>query len=161
MAPADRHLRLDGGVLKLSRGHSVSMHRPSGTVFIRIDGEQSGGSRNRRGAHRDGRDGSTGLLKIRKRTGTRCGRRIHGGGLRNAQAAVERGAVRESLPLGGIAPRLHELSRSGSQESFNERQPRMLILETPEAQANEMRLVVRTGGWHTRSRHGKRRSGQL
>lgn len=110
MAPADRHLRLDGGVLKLTRGTRVCMHRPSGSVLLESMASSLGGTAIGVVLTGMGEDGAAGLLKIHQAHGYTIAEGestavVYG----MPRAAVERGAVRESLPLGGIAPRLHEL----------------------------------------------------
>ena len=110
LAPADRHLRLDEGRLRLDTGDPVSFQRPSGTVLF-----QSMARDLRAGAlgvllTGMGDDGALGLLEIRRLGGYTVAEDestavVYG----MPAAAVRMGAVCESLPLPAIAPRVLEL----------------------------------------------------
>ena len=112
VAPADQHLVVDrGGCLRMDNGSPVCVQRPSGTVLFQSMARNFG-------AHclgvlltGMGEDGAAGLRDIR-----------HAGGYTIAEdettavvygmpaAAVNMGAVCESLPLDEIAPRILEIA---------------------------------------------------
>ena len=110
VAPADRHLEVDGRVLTVRDGPPVQAQRPSGTVLFqsmacslasRSLGVLLTGM---------GEDGAAGLREIRAAGGYTIAEDestavVYG----MPAAAVQSGAVRESLPLPRIGPRLREL----------------------------------------------------
>ncbi len=110
MAPAERHLRLDAGRLRLDAGDPISFQRPSGTVLFQSMAQDLG-------AHAlgvlltgMGDDGASGLLDIRRSGGYTIAEDestavVYG----MPAAAVRMGAVCESLPLPAIAARVLEL----------------------------------------------------
>jgi two-component system chemotaxis response regulator CheB len=107
MAPAERHLRLDDGRLRLDAGDPVAFQRPSGTVLFQsmardLRGEAIGVLLTGMGV-----DGAAGLLDVRNSGGFTIAEDestavIYG----MPAAAVRMGAVCESLPLPAIAPRI-------------------------------------------------------
>jgi two-component system, chemotaxis family, protein-glutamate methylesterase/glutaminase len=110
IAPADRHLRLDAGLLRLDAGNPISFQRPSGTILFQSMAQNLG-------AHAlgvlltgMGDDGAAGLLDVRRAGGFTIAEdestaAVYG----MPAAAVLLGAVCESLPLPAIAPRVLEL----------------------------------------------------
>jgi two-component system chemotaxis response regulator CheB len=110
MAPAGKHLRLDGGRLWLDDGVPISFQRPSGTVLFQSMARDLG--TNAMGALLTGmgEDGALGLLDIRRSGGYTIAEDestavVYG----MPAAAVRMGAVCESLPLPAIAARISEL----------------------------------------------------
>ncbi len=71
MAPADRHLRLDSGRLRLDTGDPISFQRPSGTVLFQSMAQDLGADALGVLLTGMGDDGASGLLDIR------AGRRIY------------------------------------------------------------------------------------
>jgi two-component system chemotaxis response regulator CheB len=110
MAPADRHLRLSGGRLRLDAGNPISFQRPSGTVLFQSMAQDLGADALGILLTGIGNDGASGLLDIR-----RCGGYTIAEDESTAvvygmpAAAVRMGAVCESLPLPAIATRVLEL----------------------------------------------------
>ena len=110
MAPAERHLRLDGGRLRLDAGDPVSFQRPSGTVLFQSMARDLGAAALGVLLTGMGDDGASGLLDIRRAGGYTIAEDestavVYG----MPAAAVRMGAVCESLPLPAIAPRVLEL----------------------------------------------------
>lgn len=110
VAPAERHLLLERGRLRLDDGAPVCVQRPSGTVLFRSMARSQG-------AHclgvlltGMGEDGAAGLRDLREAGGFTIAEDettavVYG----MPAAAVGMGAVCESLPLDGIAPRVLQL----------------------------------------------------
>lgn len=110
IAPADWHLRLRYGVLRLDQGDPVSFQRPSGTTLFHSMAMSLGPEALGVLLTGMGDDGAAGLLDI-----------LRSGGFTIAEdestavvygmpgAAVQLGAVCESLPLPAIAGRILEL----------------------------------------------------
>jgi len=110
--PADRHLTIHNRRLHLSDAPLVSMQRPSGTVLLRSMAADLGARTIGVLLTGMGEDGAEGLLAIREAGGHTIAEDestavVYG----MPGAAVALGAVRESLPLHGIAPRLRHLAR--------------------------------------------------
>jgi len=110
MAPAERHLRLHGGRLRLDTGDPVSFQRPSGTVLFQSMARDLGTGALGVLLTGMGDDGAAGLLAIRRAGGYTIAEDestavVYG----MPAAAVQMGAVRDSLPLPAIAPRVLEL----------------------------------------------------
>ena len=110
MAPADRHLTLAGGCLRTDGGDPVCAQRPSGTVLLRAMARSLGPGALGVLLTGMGEDGAEGLLEVRQAGGYTLAEDastavVYG----MPAAAVERGAVCESLPLPAIAPRVLEL----------------------------------------------------
>ncbi|MEO6788809.1 MAG: chemotaxis-specific protein-glutamate methyltransferase CheB [Chthoniobacteraceae bacterium] len=110
VAPADRHLILDRGVLRLDSGPPVSVQKPSGTVLLRSMARSL--KANCLGVLLTGmgEDGATGLRDIRDAGGYTIAEDettavVYG----MPAAAVSMGAVCESLPLDEIASRISQL----------------------------------------------------
>ena len=110
VAPAERHLVLEQGCLRLDCGAPVCVQRPSGTVLFRSMARGLG-------AHclgvlltGMGEDGAAGLREVREAGGYTIAEDettavVYG----MPAAAVTMGAVCESLPLDDIAPRILQL----------------------------------------------------
>jgi two-component system chemotaxis response regulator CheB len=114
IAPDERHLRLDGGYLRLDAGDPVSFQRPSGTVLFQSMARSLGADALGLLLTGMGEDGAAGLLDMRQAGGytiaeDRSTAVVYG----MPAAAVQLGAVCESLPLPAIAPRILELVRRG------------------------------------------------
>jgi two-component system chemotaxis response regulator CheB len=110
MAPAERHLQLDSGVLRLDSAASVCGQRPSGTVLFQSMARSLGGNALGILLTGMGEDGAAGLSQIRQAGGYTIAEDestavVYG----MPAAAVRIGAVCESLPLPAIAPRVLEL----------------------------------------------------
>lgn len=110
MAPAERHLRLEGGQLWLDEREAVSFQRPSGTVLFESMARDLGAGALGVLLTGMGEDGAAGLLDIRRCSGYTIAEDestavVYG----MPAAAVRLGAVCESLPLPAIAPRVLEL----------------------------------------------------
>jgi two-component system chemotaxis response regulator CheB len=110
LAPADRHLRLDEGQLRLDAGDLVSFQRPSGTVLFQSMARDLGAGALGVLLTGMGDDGALGLLEIRRLGGFTIAEDestavVYG----MPAAAVRMGSVCESLPLPAIAPRVLEL----------------------------------------------------
>jgi two-component system, chemotaxis family, protein-glutamate methylesterase/glutaminase len=111
MAPAERHLRLDAGRLRLDAGDPISFQRPSGTVLFQSMAQQLGADALGVLLTGMGDDGALGLLDIRRSGGYTIAEDestavVYG----MPAAAVRMGAVCESLPLPSIAARVLELA---------------------------------------------------
>jgi two-component system chemotaxis response regulator CheB len=110
MAPADRHLRLDSGRLRLDAGDPVSFQRPSGTVLFQSMAGDLGQDALGVLLTGMGEDGAAGLLSIRRAGGYTIAEDqstavVYG----MPAAAVRINAVCESLPLPAIVARVLEL----------------------------------------------------
>jgi two-component system, chemotaxis family, protein-glutamate methylesterase/glutaminase len=110
VAPAERHLTLDRGCLRLDSGALVSVQRPSGTVLFRSMARSLGANCLGVLLTGMGEDGATGLRDIREAGGYTIAEDettavVYG----MPAAAVHIGAVCESLPLDEIAPRVLQL----------------------------------------------------
>jgi two-component system chemotaxis response regulator CheB len=111
MAPANRHLRLDGKRLWLDAGDPVSFQRPSGTVLFQSMAQDLGADALGVLLTGMGEDGASGLLEIRRSGGYTIAEDestavVYG----MPAAAVRMGAVCECLPLPAIAARVSELA---------------------------------------------------
>jgi two-component system chemotaxis response regulator CheB len=111
LAPAERHLRLDAGRLRLDAGNPISFQRPSGTVLFQSMAQHLGPDALGVLLTGMGEDGASGLLDIRRSGGYTIAEdestaAVYG----MPAAAVLLGAVCESLPLPAIAPRILELA---------------------------------------------------
>jgi len=110
VAPADRHLVMDRGSLRIDSGPPVSVQRPSGTVLFRSMARSLGSNCLGVLLTGMGEDGAAGLRAIRDAGGYTIAEDettavVYG----MPAAAVHMGAVCESLPLDDIAPRLSQL----------------------------------------------------
>ena len=110
VAPADRHLVLDRGCLRLDSGAPVSVQRPSGTVLFRSMARSLGANSLGVLLTGMGEDGAAGLRAVREAGGYTIAEDettavVYG----MPAAAVRMGAVCESLPLDDIAPRVSQL----------------------------------------------------
>jgi two-component system chemotaxis response regulator CheB len=110
MAPAERHLRLNAGRLRLDTGDPISFQRPSGTALLQSMARDLGAGALGVLLTGMGEDGASGLLDIRRSGGYTIAEDestavVYG----MPAAAVRMGAVCESLPLPAIAPRVLEL----------------------------------------------------
>jgi two-component system chemotaxis response regulator CheB len=113
VAAQDRHLRLERGGLQVDAGDPVCAQRPSGTVLFESMANTLGAGALAVLLTGMGEDGAKGLLQIRKAGGYTVAEDdstavVYG----MPAAAVHLGAVRESLPLPAIAPRILELTLS-------------------------------------------------
>jgi two-component system chemotaxis response regulator CheB len=116
MAPAERHMRLDSGQLRLDTGDPISFQRPSGTALFRSMARELGPAALGVLLTGMGDDGASGLLDIRRSGGYTIAEDestavVYG----MPAAAVRMGAVCESLPLPAIAARVLELLPSQPQ----------------------------------------------
>jgi two-component system chemotaxis response regulator CheB len=110
MAPAERHLRVDGGCLLLDSADPVCSQRPSGTVLFRSMARSLGAAALGILLTGMGEDGAAGLFEVRRAGGYTIAEDestavVYG----MPGAAVRLGAACESLPLPAIAPRLLQL----------------------------------------------------
>lgn len=110
VAPADQHLLLDHGRLRLDGGAPVSVQRPSGTVLFRSMARAAGASALGVLLTGMGEDGAAGLRAIRDAGGYTIAEDettavVYG----MPAAAVSLGAVCESLPLDDIAGRVSQI----------------------------------------------------
>jgi two-component system chemotaxis response regulator CheB len=110
MAPAERHLTLEAGRLRLSAGDPVSFQRPSGTVLFQSMAQSLGAEALGVLLTGMGDDGASGLLDVRRSGGYTIAEDestavVYG----MPAAAVRMGAVCESLPLPEIGARILEL----------------------------------------------------
>lgn len=110
VAPADRHLRLQGGCLRLDHGPLVSQQRPSGTILLDSMARELGPRAIGVVLTGMGEDGAVGLGAIRAAGGAAIAEHestavVYG----MPAAAVRLGAAAESLPLGKIAGRIRQL----------------------------------------------------
>jgi two-component system chemotaxis response regulator CheB len=110
LAPDERHMRLKGGQLRLDAGDPVSFQRPSGTVLFQSMARELGADGLGVLLTGMGDDGASGLLDIRRSGGYTIAEDESTAVVYGMPAVgVELGAVCESLPLPGIAPRVLEL----------------------------------------------------
>lgn len=110
VAPADMHLVVDRGCLRLDGGAPVCVQRPSGTVLFRSMARILGSKGLGVLLTGMGEDGAAGLRDIREAGGYTIAEDestavVYG----MPAAAVSMGAVCESLPLEEIAPRVSQL----------------------------------------------------
>ncbi|MGE5546060.1 MAG: chemotaxis-specific protein-glutamate methyltransferase CheB [Solirubrobacterales bacterium] len=114
MAPADRHLAMRSRRLVVLDTPPVCSQKPSGSVLLSSIAKDVG----RRGVGvvltGMGADGADGLLELHKAGGYTIAEDestcvVYG----MPAAAAKLGAVREVLPLGGVAPRLRDLADRG------------------------------------------------
>ena len=110
LPPADQHLQVIGGRLRLDRGEFVCLQRPSGTVLFQSMARSLGDAALGVLLTGMGEDGAVGLQQIRQSGGYTIAEDestcvVYG----MPAAAVRLRAVCESLPLPEIAPRLLEL----------------------------------------------------
>jgi two-component system chemotaxis response regulator CheB len=111
LAPADRHLRIDSGCLRVDTGDPVCAQRPSGTVLFQSMARSSG--RHSVGVLLTGMgdDGAEGLLELSNAGGyTIVEHESTAVVYSMPAAAVKLGAARETLPLPAIAPKLLQLA---------------------------------------------------
>ena len=111
VAAQDRHLRLESGVLQVDASDPVCAQRPSGTVLFQSMAKNLGAGALGVLLTGMGEDGAEGLAQIRNAGGYTLAEDestsvVYG----MPAAAVHLGAVRESLPLPAIAPRILELT---------------------------------------------------
>lgn len=114
VAPVEQHLRLGEHHMTLDPGPPVSYQRPSGTVLFQSMAAALG--ENALGVILTGMgdDGADGLVDIRRAGGYTIAEDASTAVVYGMPgAAVERGAVCESLPLPAIASRLRELVGKG------------------------------------------------
>lgn len=114
LPPADQHLRVEGGRLAVRGGTTVSQQRPSGTVLLQSMAQALGPAALGVLLTGMGDDGADGLGAVRAAGGYTIAEDestavVYG----MPAAAVQRGAVCESLPLPEIAPRVLELLGRG------------------------------------------------
>jgi two-component system chemotaxis response regulator CheB len=110
VAPAERHLILKAGRLRLEAGPPVSFQRPSGTTLLESLASELGPRALGLLLTGMGDDGAQGLLELRKAGGYTLSEDestavVYG----MPGAAAKLGAVCEQLPLGELAPRILEL----------------------------------------------------
>jgi two-component system chemotaxis response regulator CheB len=110
MAPAERHLRLDTGRLRLDAGDPISFQRPSGTALFQSMAQDLGADALGVLLTGMGEDGAAGLLDIRRSGGYTIAEDestavVYG----MPAAAVRMGAACECLPLPAIGARVLEL----------------------------------------------------
>jgi len=110
VAPADVHLVLERGCLRLENSAPVSVQRPSGTVLFRSMARSLGSKCLGVLLTGMGEDGAAGLRSVRDAGGYTIAEDettavVYG----MPAAAVNMGAVCESLPLDEIAPRISQL----------------------------------------------------
>jgi two-component system chemotaxis response regulator CheB len=113
LAPPDRHLRIESGVLQVDAGDPVCGQRPSGTVLFESMARNLSTAALGVLLTGMGEDGAAGLLRIRDRGGHTIAEHestavVYG----MPGEAVRLGAVCESLPLPDIAPRILALTLS-------------------------------------------------
>lgn len=114
MAPADRHLALADGRIKLIDTPPICSQKPSGTVLLGAMGKDLGRRAIGIVLTGMGNDGAEGLLEMHKAGGYTIAEDestciVFG----MPAAAAKLGAAREMLPLGGIAARLRSLAGEG------------------------------------------------
>jgi two-component system chemotaxis response regulator CheB len=110
LAPAERHLCLDNGRLRLDAGDPISFQRPSGTVLFQSMAQDLGAQALGVLLTGMGDDGAAGLLDIRRSGGYTIAEDESTAAVYGMPgAAVGIGAVCESLPLPAIAGRVSEL----------------------------------------------------
>lgn len=109
LAPADRHLLLDGDRLRLTEGPAVEGHKPSGTLLLRSVAASAGKAGIGVILTGMGTDGAAGLLELHRAGGHTVAEDettavVHG----MPAVAVKLGAVRSLLPVHAIGPHLRE-----------------------------------------------------
>jgi two-component system chemotaxis response regulator CheB len=110
LAPAEQHLRVEVGVLRLDSAAPVCSQRPSGTVLFQSMACSLGGKALGVLLTGMGEDGAAGLSEIRQAGGYTIAEDESTAVVYGMPAvAVRMGAVCESLPLPAIAPRVLEL----------------------------------------------------
>jgi two-component system chemotaxis response regulator CheB len=110
MAPTDRHLCIESGILKLSSEALVCGQRPSGTILFQSMARNLGPKALGVVLTGMGEDGATGLLQIRRAGGYTIAEDPSTALVSGMpSAAVVLGAAREVLRLADIAPRLRQL----------------------------------------------------
>jgi two-component system chemotaxis response regulator CheB len=115
VAPAEKHLQLIGGVLRLDSGPPVCMQRPSGSVLFQSMACGLGSQALGVLLTGMGEDGAEGLRELRAAGGYTIAEDestavVYG----MPAAAVRLGGVSESLPLPEIGPRIVELTTTTS-----------------------------------------------
>lgn len=111
VAPADRHLEVHGGRLRLVQGPPVSSQKPSGTVLLRSLARNYGRHALAVILTGMGDDGASGLSAVRDAGGHTIAEDESTAVVYGMPAvAVRLGAVSEQLPLYEIGPRLLGLS---------------------------------------------------
>jgi two-component system chemotaxis response regulator CheB len=111
MAPADQHLRVESGRLRLDTGDKVSFQRPSGTVLFQSMAKHLGAEALGVVLTGMGDDGASGLLNLREAGGYTLAEDESSAVVYGMPgAAVRLGAICESLPLSAVAPRILELT---------------------------------------------------
>jgi two-component system chemotaxis response regulator CheB len=118
IAPAELHLRLDDGILRLDAREPVCSQRPSGTVLFQSMARTLGGRALGVLLTGMGQDGAAGLVEMRQAGGYTIAEDestavIYG----MPGAAVRMGGVCESLPLPAIALRVSELVSAGREKN--------------------------------------------
>jgi two-component system chemotaxis response regulator CheB len=110
VAPAERHLALEHGSLRLNDGAPVSVQRPSGTVLFRSMARSLGANCMGVLLTGMGDDGAIGLRDIREAGGyTIAEDETTAVVFGMPAAAINMGAACESLPLDDIAARILQL----------------------------------------------------
>jgi two-component system chemotaxis response regulator CheB len=110
MPPAGKHLRLDGGRLRLDAGDPISFQRPSGTVLFQSMAGGLGAEAMGVLLTGMGEDGASGLLDIRRSGGYTIAEDESTAVVYGMPAAALRlGAVCESLPLPAVGARILQL----------------------------------------------------
>lgn len=111
LAPADRHLRIQSGCLRVDGGAPVCAQRPSGTVLFQSMARSSGSRSAGVLLTGMGEDGAEGLLELRKAGGYTIAEDESTAVVYGMPGAGARlGAACEILPLTVIAPRLLQLA---------------------------------------------------
>jgi two-component system chemotaxis response regulator CheB len=116
LAPADRHLRLVHGRLRLDEGEAIGLQRPSGTALFESMARDAGAAALGVLLTDMGEDGAAGLLRIRQ-AGGRTIAEDESTAVVNGMpgTAVRLGAAAEVLPLPEIGARLVELASSSAE----------------------------------------------
>jgi two-component system chemotaxis response regulator CheB len=110
VAPADRHLRVQGWCLRLDQGGLVCQQRPSGTVLFRSMAQSVGAGAIGVLLTGMGEDGAEGLKDIRDAGGYTLAEDESTAVVYGMPAAALRlGGVCEACPLQDIAPRIRQL----------------------------------------------------
>ena len=142
LAPTSRHLVLNGCSASPDDGPPVGNHRPSANVLFSSLARSSGVSAMGVLLTGMGEDGALGLGDLKAAGGFTIAEDestavVYG----MPAAAVRMGAVRESLPLHGIAPRILELISSRGKDRMNTIRRVMLIEDSP-TQAERLRAEL-------------------
>lgn len=118
VGPADRHLRIEAGQLKLDASEPVSFQRPSGTVLFESMARSLGAHAMGMLLTGMGDDGARGLLAIRQAGGYTFAEDQSTAVVFGMPAEAQRlNAVCEQLPLHQIAPRVVERLLADSEAS--------------------------------------------